>query len=113
VRDTPFPIFQRDYTIARDALRAVLDQGGPGRLQLPSLPSVIVACDRYRMTEETRLGGYVAFDMAFVEQGVLDTPPPSSRATLVDRARAMRAQVLANLSPQNEQPLIDSRVPQR
>jgi prophage DNA circulation protein len=99
VRDTAYPIFQRDYRIARDLLRNVLDAGGPGRLQLPSIASVICACDRYRLTEEEKLGGYCTFDMAFVEQGVLDVPPPSSRQTLLERSREMRAQVLANLAP--------------
>ena len=107
VRDTDYPLYQTDYRIARDRLCAVLDQGGPGRLQLPSRPSVIAACDRYRMTEETRLGGYVTFDMAFVDQGVNDPPPPSARETLLDRSRAMRAQVLANLAPPGDQPLLE------
>ena len=112
VRDTNYSLYQRDYRIARDLLRNVLDQGGPGRLQLPSLPSVIVACDRYRMVEEQRLGGYCTFDMQFVEQGVLDVPPPSARETLLARSRAMRAQVLANLAPPGDQPLLE-RFPPR
>jgi prophage DNA circulation protein len=98
VRDTAYPIFQRDYRISRDLLRNVLDVGGPGRLQLPSLPSVIVAVDRYRLTEETKLGGYCTFDMLFTEQGVNEAPPPSSRMTLIERSRALRQQVLANLA---------------
>jgi prophage DNA circulation protein len=108
VRDTAYPIYQRDYTISRDLLRDVLDAGGPGRLQLPSIASVIVACDRYRLTEETKLGGYCTFDMQFTEQGVLDTPPTSSRVWLMDRAYDMRRQVLANLAPPGDQPLLDS-----
>lgn len=111
MRDTAYPLYQRDYTIARDLLRDVLDQGGSGRLQLPSLPSVIVACDRYRMTEETRQGGYCTFDMLFVEQGVNDVPPPSSRQTLIERATQMRGQVLANLAPPGDQRLLDQVAP--
>jgi prophage DNA circulation protein len=107
VRDTAYPLYQRDYTIARDRLREVCDEGGPGRLQLPGLPSVIVACDRYRMTEETKLGGYCTFDLLFVAQGVLDTPPPSARETLLDRSKIMKAQVLANLKPPADQPLLE------
>jgi prophage DNA circulation protein len=98
VRDTDYSLYQRDYRIARDRLRDVLDEGGAGRLQLPSIASVIVACDRYRMTEEQRLGGYATFDMLFTEQGALETPPPSSRQTLMDRSRNLREQVLMNLS---------------
>jgi prophage DNA circulation protein len=111
VRDTPYPIYNTDYRIARDLLRDVLDEGGPGRLQLPSLPSVIVACDRYRMIEETKLGGYCTFDMTFVEQGVLDTAPPSSRETLITRAIELRYQVLANLDPPPRYPLLERYPP--
>jgi prophage DNA circulation protein len=96
--NTGFTLYQRDYTIARDALRDALDQGGGGRLQLPSVPSVIVACDRWRMTEEAQRGGYVSFDMVFVEQGEAPgVPPPSSRDELITMTSRMRAQVLANL----------------
>jgi prophage DNA circulation protein len=97
-RDTRDPRYQRDYTIARDRLKDVLDQGGGGRLQLPSVPAVIVACDRWRMTEEATRGGYVSFDMVFVEQGSPPSiPPPSSRDELITMTSRMRAQVLANL----------------
>ena len=41
--DTKYELWRRDYRIARDILRNALEQGGPGRLQLPSLPPVIVA----------------------------------------------------------------------
>lgn len=107
VRDTDYPLYQRDYRTARDRLCAVLDEGGPGRLQLPSRPSVIVACDRYRLTEEQRLGGYCTFDMLFVDQGVNDPPPLSARETLLDRSKIMREIVLANLKPPGDQPLLE------
>jgi prophage DNA circulation protein len=111
-RDTQDPRYQRDYTIARDALRRALDQGGGGRLQLPSLPSVIVAVDRYRMTEEMQRGGYCSFDMIFVEQGEAPgVPPPSSREDLITQTSRMRAQILANLAPQSSQPLLDQTFP--
>jgi prophage DNA circulation protein len=100
MRDTAFELYQRDYTISRNRLLTALNQGGPGRLQLPSLPAVMVAVDRYRMTEEQKLGGYAAFDLVFVEQGQAPgAPPPSSRETLLERSARMRAQVLANLAP--------------
>lgn len=99
MRDTPLELYRRDYRIARDRLREALDEGGPGRLQLPTLASVIVACDRYRMVEETRLGGYCTFDMVFVEAGqAIYTPPPSARETLIGRAEALTQQVMVNLA---------------
>jgi prophage DNA circulation protein len=102
VRDTAYPLYQRDYTLARDRLLEALNEGGGGRLQLPSLPSVIVACDRYRLTEEDKAGGYASFDMQFVEQGEAPgVPPPSSRDTLLSQAAALNTQVLLNLSQAN------------
>jgi prophage DNA circulation protein len=99
-RDTRDPRYQRDYTIARDRLRDALDQGGAGRLQLPSVPAVIVACDRWRMTEEAQRGGYCSFDIVFMEQGhAPGIPPPSSRDELITMTSRMRAQILANLAP--------------
>lgn len=99
MRDTPSPLYQRDYTLARDALRAALDQGGGGRLQLPSLPPVIVAVDRYRMTEEQRLGGYCTFDIQFAEQGEAPgVPPLSSREALLAQSARLVDQVLMNLA---------------
>jgi prophage DNA circulation protein len=93
------PRFVRDYTILRDRLRDVLDEGGGGRLQLPSMAPVIVACDRYRLTEEDRQGGYCTFDMQFVEQGEAPgIPPLSSREALIAQTQALIDRVLANLS---------------
>ena len=98
--DTRFPLYRRDYRIARDLLRNALDAGGPGRLQLPGIPAIIVACDRYRLVEEQRLGGYCTFDIQFVEQGVEPgPPPPDARITLIQRSEAMYQQILANLRP--------------
>jgi prophage DNA circulation protein len=97
--DTRYSLFQRDYRVARDALRLALDAGGGGRLQLPSLPAVMVACDRYRLTEESRLGGYCVFDMQFVEQGDPAPPPAkSTRQALIDKSTGLTVQVVAGLS---------------
>jgi prophage DNA circulation protein len=97
-RDTDKPLYQRDYRIARDRLRGVLDQGGAGRLQLPTIAPVIVACHQYRMMEESREGGYCAFDMSFVEQGQAPgPPPPSTRDGVVQQSLALAAQIVVNL----------------
>jgi prophage DNA circulation protein len=99
VRDTQYALYRRDYTIARDLLLDALSGIGPGRLQLPSLPSTIVAVNGYRLGEEQKAGGFCTIDMQFVEQGVRDVPPPSARQTLIERAKVLRAQALANLAP--------------
>jgi hypothetical protein len=59
-----------------------------------------VVCNRYRMTEEEKSGGYVVFDMSFVELGV---PPfnPSVDASedLKLKSRQLRDQIASVLSP--------------
>jgi prophage DNA circulation protein len=93
-------LYQRDYTIARDDLQERLDQGGPGTLQLPFMRPLTVVCTRYRMTEEMRLGGYVAFDMTFVELGVPPFQPvTNSYQQLIQQSQALRDNVLASLRP--------------
>ena len=77
-----YPLFQRDYRLARDRLEARLLDGQYGLLQLPSPPSVeasqnwqafTVACDSYQLHEEERYGGYATFDITFREAGALPT----------------------------------------
>jgi prophage DNA circulation protein len=98
--DTGFVLYQRDYTIARDALQTTLDSGGAYPLQLPLMRPMTVVCTRYRMTEEDRLGGYVVFDMSFVELGVSPFQPSVDPATnLAMQSDALKQQVVATMSP--------------
>jgi prophage DNA circulation protein len=60
---------QKNYLPARDALIKALETDGPADLQLPLLGVLKVACSRYRVTEEDKIGGYCVFDMTFVEYG--------------------------------------------
>jgi prophage DNA circulation protein len=91
----PAFLYRKDYTGPRDALQDRLDQGGYGALQLPMMRPMNVVCSRYRMTEEEKLGGYVVFDMTFVELGA---PPfrqtPDSRQNLLSQSEALKNQVL-------------------
>jgi prophage DNA circulation protein len=105
-------LMRRDYRIARDQLRYVLDLGEEGQLQLPSLPVMNVICQRYRLSEEQRFGGYCTFDMSFVESG---TSPlyysQDTQAGIIEEADELRKQVLSNLteedlSPQEIQTLV-------
>ena len=97
--DTAVPLYQRDYTLARDALRARLDTGLPGSLQLPLQDPIVVVCSRYRMTEEEKLGGYCVFDMSFVELGVPPfNPTPSTYQNLVQQSQDLRSTVLASIA---------------
>jgi len=59
----------KNYIPARDRLIEALETQGPADLQLPLLGVLNVACTRYRITEESKFGGYCAFDMSFVEYG--------------------------------------------
>jgi prophage DNA circulation protein len=60
---------KKDYTAQRDKLIAALEIEGPAILQLPLLGQLNVAFTRYRVTEESRIGGYCVFDMSFTEFG--------------------------------------------
>jgi prophage DNA circulation protein len=99
-RDTGVDLYRRDYTIARNRLQERLDTGGYGTLQLPLMRPLVVVCSRYRMTEEDKLGGYVVFDMTFVELGA----PPfrtqvDAASNLSQQAEALKQQIVAVLSP--------------
>ncbi|HVG51527.1 MAG TPA: DNA circularization N-terminal domain-containing protein [Xanthobacteraceae bacterium] len=60
---------KKNYIPARDRLIKALETEGPAELQLPLLGVMRVACTRYRITEESRLGGFCVFDMTFTEYG--------------------------------------------
>jgi prophage DNA circulation protein len=88
-----------DYRPARDALQQRLDAGGAGDLQLPTMRPMKVACMRYRLIEEERLGGYCVFDMQFVEQGAAPFKPSASpQQQLAQKATAMDSRNLAVIS---------------
>jgi prophage DNA circulation protein len=70
--DTRFPnddLKKKNYITARDKLITALETEGPANLQLPLLGVLNVMCQRYRVTEEDRFGGYCVFDMTFTEYG--------------------------------------------
>jgi hypothetical protein len=93
-------LYRRDYTKPRDALQARLDAGGPGSLQLPMMAPMTVVCTRYRMSEDEKAGGYVAFDMTFVELGVPPfNPTPSAVENLKQQSENLKQQVIGTLTP--------------
>jgi prophage DNA circulation protein len=87
-------LYRRDYRIARDNLQNRLDTGGPGVLQLPTSAPMKVKCQRYRLTEEDKFGGYCSFDMQFVEAGLQPFMPQTDSAeTLRAQSDSLKAQV--------------------
>jgi prophage DNA circulation protein len=68
-RDTGDLLQQKNYIPARDSLILALETDGSANLQLPTLGVLNVMCQRYRVTEEDKLGGYCVFDMTFTEFG--------------------------------------------
>lgn len=101
VKDTGSTLYRRDYTLARDLLQRRLDTGGPGTLQLPMMRSLTVVCQRYRLQEEEKLGGYCTFDMQFTELGA----PPfetvvSSYDKLVGESERLREEIKQALAPE-------------
>ena len=103
--DSVIPLYRRDYRIARDALLEQLEAGEPGVLQLPTQPSQIVVCPRYRMTEEEKFGGYCVFDMSFVEYGLSPlnySPSIATSQVLSQTAKQLRAEVLRSMAQFNQ-----------
>jgi hypothetical protein len=97
-QNTLEPLYSRDYRAARDLLQQRLDEGGPGRLQLPTMLPMLVVCQRYRLTEEERFGGYCVFDMSFVEYGAPPfRPKPKTDQQLYAESVAVRERVMTNL----------------
>jgi len=99
-------LYMRDYRITRDRLQMRLDTGGEGVLQLPYMArasegaplQLTAVCSRYRMTEEDKLGGYVVFDMTFVEFGQVTGSPVVSNAQLLAQANATNQVISNNLN---------------
>jgi hypothetical protein len=93
------PLYMRDYRIPRNILQDRLDRGGGGTLQLPTYRPVRCVCQRYRMTEEQKFGGYVVFDMQFVELGA---PPFRSvevtEEKMIAESKFLQQRVLAKLA---------------
>jgi len=81
-------LYRKDYRPQRDKLMAALEQEGPGELQLPTSLPLKVVCQRYRLTEEDKLGGYCTFDMTFSEFGVPPNAPRQNAAGQVQQKAA-------------------------
>lgn len=88
-------LFMKDYRIARDMLQDRLDSPSEGVLQLPymaragkgTVMTLTAICSGYRMTEEDRFGGFAAFDMTFVEFGLVNqTPAPPAVTVLIQHS---------------------------
>jgi hypothetical protein len=93
-------LYRRDYRIARDELVRQLDAGQPGTLQVQTMPSLQVWCERYRLTEEEKLGGYCVFDMQFIEAGTGTFVFDSTRNQLISSSENLRSLILQQLSGQ-------------
>lgn len=97
--DPTMPLYLRDYRIARNILQERLDTGGAGTLQLPTFRPVRCVCQKYRMQEEERFGGYVTFDIQFVEMGA---PPfravEDTEENMLRRSRELKESVIAKLA---------------
>ena len=91
-------IYQRDYRNGRDALIRELEKGGPFTLQMQTLPPFTVMCERYRLTEQEKFGGYCTFDMSFREAGDITTGLGNTRTSLFNTSTALRAATLAQMT---------------
>jgi prophage DNA circulation protein len=91
-------LYQRDYRNARDALMRELDKGGPAKLQMQTLPPLTVYCERYRVTETEKYGGYCVFDMSFKEMGTEPYVVADTRTNTLLAATSLRDQILQQLA---------------
>jgi prophage DNA circulation protein len=91
-------LYQRDYRTARDALYQVLSDGQAGVLQMQTLPPINVWCQRFRLTEEEKFGGYCTFDMTFFEAGTETYALEDTRTTLINTSSDFRDLVVTRLS---------------
>jgi len=94
-------LYQRDYRTARDALIIQLEAGGPYWLQVQTLPPYRVLCERFRLTETEKLGGYCTFDMSFREAGDVTGSTAglgNPNTVLANTSSALRSQVLNRLT---------------
>ena len=101
--------YNRDYRIARNRLETELQRQGEGVLILPLLAPMTVVCNQYRLTEETRFGGFCTFDMEFTEFGKRPlTATTSTLETLVqqsiDLSQVTTDQLTEKLQPSKLQP---------
>jgi hypothetical protein len=91
-------LYQRDYRNARDALMRELDKGGPAVLQMQTLPPLTMFCERYRVTETEKYGGYAVFDMSFKEMGTEAFPLADTRTSALLASSKLKDQILAQLA---------------
>ncbi len=91
-------LYQRDYRNGRDALARELLKGGPFTLQVQTLPPLIVYCERFRLTEQEKVGGYCTFDMTFREAGSYPFSLQDTRTSVLLRSTELRDQILARMA---------------
>lgn len=79
-----------DYFAARNRLQKALEKKGPGDLIHPYYGRLRVMCRSVRITETAGEGGFVRFQLKFVEAGSLSFPKVNSdRAFLVGLASSL------------------------
>jgi prophage DNA circulation protein len=97
------PVLTPDYEANRDALIAELEAEGPGSLILPTglqnmvgATSGMVVVDHYSVTEHRLQGGYVTFEIAFIEAGsavgTAATPAVNTQGAVTNNAAAATTQ---------------------
>ena len=97
--DPTMPLYMRDYRIARNLLQEELDTGGAQTLQLPTFRPVRCVCQHYRMSEEAKFGGYVVFDMQFVEVGAPPfRPVADTEENMLAHSRILQERVKEKLA---------------
>ncbi len=89
----------QDLVRQRNALLTALEEDDAGTLIHPSLGEELVMCERYTFSEHRERGGYIEFDLAFVEAG---SPAniiafTDTKAAVITAARALESIGSVNL----------------
>jgi hypothetical protein len=75
----------------------VLADGQAGVVQMQTLPPINVWCQRFRFTEEDKLGGYCTVDMTFFEAGTETYVLQDTRTALINTSTNLRDRVVTQL----------------
>jgi prophage DNA circulation protein len=92
------PLYTRDYRTARDLLFQKLADGNSGLLQVQTLPPMTVWCQRFKLTEEEKFGGYCTFDCTFLEAGVATYTLEDTATSVANAAADLRQRVQDQLA---------------
>lgn len=92
-------IVDQDYIPLRDMLIDACEQEGPGMLILPTTRPILVNCDGCSWIESRERGGFVAFELLFLEAGAAPSNATPDTQGAVQAAAGTPATETAPIPP--------------